>query len=184
MHRRHRFSSGCCWLLLCALLGSCSSGKDESDNGENGSGIGVTGPSGSSGGGATSLPTEATDIDLMFCVAETNRYRTSVGKSQLTRSSDLEAFATAGAQEDGQKHQAHAHFDRLFGGPAFAENELPWWPIAQFQTVQETLRQGIAVFYQEGPGGGHYQNLLGPYTQVGCGVYIANGEITVVQDFR
>ena len=31
---------------------------------------------------------------------------------------------------------------------------------------------------------GHYQNLEGPFSQVGCGVYIANQRITLIQDFR
>jgi hypothetical protein len=182
MTRQHRpVRCACSLVLLCALLASCSSKKD---NGKEETGIGVTAPSGSSGGGTPSLPTHATETDLIFCVAETNRYRASAGKNPLTRAPDLEAFAAAGAQEDGEKHQAHAHFDRLLGGPAFAENELPWWPLAQFGSVQETMRQGIAVFYQEGPSGGHFRNLMGPYTQIGCGVYIADRDITVVQNFR
>ena len=39
-------------------------------------------------------------------------------------------------------------------------------------------------FYGEGPSGVHYQNLEGPFSQVGCGVYIANQRITLIQDFR
>jgi len=31
---------------------------------------------------------------------------------------------------------------------------------------------------------GHYENLEGPFSQVGCGVYIANQRITLIQDFR
>jgi hypothetical protein len=67
---------------------------------------------------------------------------------------------------------------------AVAENELPWWPLGRFRTVQDVMRQGIAEMWAEGPGGGHYENLKGPYTEMGCGVFIQNGEITVVQDFR
>ena len=65
---------------------------------------------------------------------------------------------------------------------SFAENEALLW--SQSGTIQDTIQQAIALFHAEGPGGGHYQNLEGPYTQVGCGVYIATGNITLVQDFR
>ena len=51
-------------------------------------------------------------------------------------------------------------------------------------SVLGALRQAISAFYAEGPSGGHYQNLEGPYTQVGCGVFIDNRLITFVQDFR
>lgn len=142
-----------------------------------------TEPTPSSGSSGSFGP--ATTADLVFCVDETNRYRSLRGRPALTRSSTLEAYAAEGAQEDGQAHAGHRHFQRTQGGGiAFAENELPWWPTAQFQNVRAVMASGIAGFYGEGPGGGHYDNMMGGYTQVGCGVYIANGEITVVQNFR
>ena len=47
---------------------------------------------------------------LTFCVTETNRFRATLGLSPVTRSSALEAYAAAGAQEDGLAHVAHQHF--------------------------------------------------------------------------
>ena len=35
----------------------------------------------------------------------------------------------------------------------------------------------------EGPGGGHYENMMGNYASLGCGVYIQGDGITIVQDF-
>jgi len=101
-------------------------------------------------------------------------------------SAALANFAETGARVDGTAHSPHSHFvSSRGGGIALAENELPWWPLANYLTVQEVMRQGIAQMWAEGPGGGHYQNLTGRYTQLGCGVFIAdNSEITVVQDFR
>jgi hypothetical protein len=46
------------------------------------------------------------------------------------------------------------------------------------------MRAAMEGFYGEGPSGGHYQNLEGQFSQVGCGVYIANQRITLIQDFR
>lgn len=123
--------------------------------------------------------------DLLFCVNETNRYRAMAGKSPLNRSTRLEEFAAEGARRDGSARVAHAHFNATRNQRiAFAENEVPWWPFARSGNVQSVIRQGIAGFWAEGTGGGHYKNLTGMYTQVGCGVFVNNGEITIVQDFR
>jgi len=82
-------------------------------------------------------------------------------------------------------HAGHSHFNSTNGGGiALAENIIPWWPLADYGTVQEVMQQGLAQMWAEGPGGVHYQIIAGRYTQVGCGVFINNGEITVVQDFR
>jgi uncharacterized protein YkwD len=131
------------------------------------------------------LPTTATAADLAFCVQETNRYRTSVKLSTLSESAALESYAATGAQIDGTAHSAHSHFvSANGGGVAFAENEIPWWPLATYLTVQAVIERGLVQLWAEGPTGGHYRNLTGPYTQLGCGAFISHGEITVVQDFR
>lgn len=132
---------------------------------------------------ARSRPGSATAY-LVYCVSETNRYRATIGAPPLVRSAELEAYAAGGARTDATARDAHSHFKSTSGGMAVAENELPWWPLGRFRTVQDVMRQGIAEMWAEGPGGGHYENLTGPYTEMGCGVFIHNGEITVVQDFR
>ena len=140
--------------------------------------------------GATATPsggtvTAATTADLAFCVQETNRYRMLAGKPALAQSAALESYAATGAQVDGTARVAHTHFTSTNGGGvALAENELLATALNLFGTVQEAMRQAISAFYAEGPSGGHYQNLEGPYTQVGCGVFIDNRLITFVQDFR
>lgn len=131
--------------------------------------------------------TAATTTDLIFCVTETNRYRAMVGRAALQRSTVIEAYAAEGARNDGTTHVSHGHFISTQGGhfTVRAENELPWWPFGTMRrTVEATMIEGWAAFWKEGPRGGHYQALMGNFTEVGCGVYIANNEITVVQDFR
>jgi hypothetical protein len=131
------------------------------------------------------LPTTATAADLAFCVQETNRYRAMVGDRSVTESAALEAYAADGARIDATAQTPHLHFSSTNGGGiAFAENEDLLWPLASYGTVQAVMQQGLAGMWAEGPSGGHYQNLVGPYTQIGCGVYLANGAITVAQDFR
>ncbi len=41
----------------------------------------------------------------------------------------------------------------------------------------------IAAFYSEGPGGGHYDNMMGPYAKLGCGIYQSGVKVTIIQDF-
>ena len=36
----------------------------------------------------------------------------------------------------------------------------------------------------EAPGGSHRGNILGDYTEVGCGVFFNNGDVTLAQAFR
>ena len=120
--------------------------------------------------------------DLEFCVSETNRYRVTSGLPPLTRSTELEAYAAAGARQDGLAHQAHLHYKSAnLAARGIAENELPWWPGSSIRPV---IKKGIAAMWAEGPGGGHYENIRGPYTRVGCGVFVNGNEITVVQNFQ
>jgi uncharacterized protein YkwD len=134
---------------------------------------------------SSSSSTAATAADLSFCLQETNRYRASVGLSALSQSAALESYAGTGAQVDGKAHLGHSHLSNTKGGGvALAENVIPWWPLADYGSVQEVMRQGLAQMWAEGPGGTHYQIITGRYTQLGCGVFVDNGEITVVQDFR
>jgi uncharacterized protein YkwD len=128
--------------------------------------------------------------DLEFCVEETNRYRAMVGKAPLAHSPALEAYATEGAEQDTLSMTAHGHFTSTGGGGiAFAENACPSWLGWSVQgSVRDTIAACIAAFWSEGPGSGpahgHYNNMIGNYGSLGCGVYVTpqNG-ITIVQDY-
>lgn len=120
-----------------------------------------------------------------FCVDETNRLRAMGGKPAVARSSQLEAFADAGAMID-HAGSPHDHFRQTSGGGiAFAENECPKWSLQQQGGGDMTMlvKACIAAFYSEGPGGGHYDNMMGNYASLGCGIYDANGSVTIIQDF-
>ncbi len=131
--------------------------------------------------------TPAPSGDLQHCVDVINSYRAMVGSPPVTRASDLEAYAAEGAQADSVTGTAHGHFRATSGGGiAFAENELPGWPLGGYGSIQGIMDAGSAQMWAEGPGGGHYENMRNPsYTRVGCGVYVmASGNVWVVQDFR
>lgn len=129
-------------------------------------------------------PDEAAGLaaELSLCRDEVNRYRATIGRPPLTRSQALEDFAARGAETDGLARIAHHHFTMTNGGgTATAETEILWWRSA---TVRSVIRDGLAQMWQVGPQGEHYRILAGLYTEVGCGVFVNDGEVTVVQDFR
>jgi uncharacterized protein YkwD len=123
--------------------------------------------------------------DLQLCVDEVNRYRKKLGLRALRRLGDLEKCAAEGARADHASGQPHAHFLGTQGcGIAFAENEIPKWPIDYAGGVTNTIKKGIADMWAEGPGGGHYENMKGDYTELGCGIFVDGSSITVVQDYK
>ncbi len=135
------------------------------------------------------LPTEPSDAgaagnsdDVAYCASELNRYRATRGLPPLARAADLEEYAARAAEVDGAAHVAHLYFAATNGGSTSrAETEICWWTGGTARTV---IRLGLAQMWQVGPGGEHYDIIAGPFTEVGCGVYISGGEVTVAQDFR
>jgi hypothetical protein len=138
---------------------------------------------GDPGGGnpdAAPAPSDA----YQLCVDKTNQLRATVGKPALTRSSTLEAFANAGAEYD-FSHNPHDHF-KMQGNnlTAFAENECPHWDLSLGGgDVVQLVSKCIDAFWSEGPGGGHYDNMTGPYATLGCGLYHSGTDYTIVQDY-
>jgi uncharacterized protein YkwD len=123
--------------------------------------------------------------DLELCVAEVNHYRRKLGLRALERSPELEACAAEGARVDHASGQPHGHFMSTQGcGISFAENEIPRWPLDYAGSVTNTIKKGIADMWAEGPGGGHYENMKGDYTELGCGIFVDGSAVTVVQDYK
>jgi hypothetical protein len=102
----------------------------------------------------------------------------------VVRSAQLEAYANAGAEHD-HGSSPHDHFSSTNGGGiAFAENECPHWDLSfGGGDMLGLMAACIDAFYDEGPGGGHYDNMMGDYGSLGCGVYQEGSDVTIVQDF-
>src|SRR5947208_16983106 len=115
-----------------------------------------------------------------------NRLRASVGAAPLAHADDIEQFSTEAARVDGEAHVTHKHFRDTDGGNGIsnAENEIPWWSLADWGSVRSIVSRGLALEWAEGPGGGHYQNLFGPYVSACCGVPVHNGVGTLSQHYR
>ena len=131
---------------------------------------------------AASSATVDLSAELAFCADEVNRYRASIGRPALSRSGSLEAFAAAAAEFDGRARVAHHHFTLTGGGGvSLAETEILWW---RGHAVRNVIKDGLAQMWKAGPKGDHYEILSGEFREMGCGVFVHNGEVTVAQDFR
>ena len=138
-------------------------------------------PTGSTNATASSATVDLS-AELAFCADEVNRYRASIGRPALSRSGPLEAFAAAAAESDSRARVAHHHFTLTSGGGVSqAETEILWW---RGHAVRNVIKDGLAQMWKAGPNGHHYEILSGDFREVGCGVFVHNGEVTVAQDFR
>lgn len=133
--------------------------------------------------GPSSAGTANLSAQLQFCADEINRYRTIAGRTPLTRAEDLERFAGEAAQHDAAAGVPHLLFKSTNGGGGIsrAETELLRW---RKYAVSDVIREGLANMWSAGPDGEHYDILVGPYTQVGCGVFVNGEEVSVAQDYR
>ena len=127
--------------------------------------------------------TVLSEADLQFCASETNRYRALAGRAPLARNSGVEAFAAAAAAHDHTVNHPHAYFSANATGHA-AENEAFKWSLPQSGSRREVIDGALAVFWSEGPGGPHYDNMIGGYSQIGCGAFVEGILITFVQELR
>jgi len=130
------------------------------------------------------------DAELQHCVDVVNGYRDSVSLPHLARSPALEAFAAIGACWDSHSKTAHSHFSAKADYTLTdAENELPGWSLGWIRTITAIVDQGTKMMWDEGPGTGsahgHYNNIVGNQTSVGCGIYVAaDSTVWVTQDFK
>jgi len=120
------------------------------------------------------------------CISQVNQLRASVGDSPLAPSDTINQFSTQSAEVDGQEHEVHKYFLDTNGGHgvAMAENMIPWWKMSDWGSVDAVVRKGIDQMWAEGSSGYHYVNMRGRYSEMGCGIAVINGEVTVSQDFR
>jgi uncharacterized protein YkwD len=173
--------------------GSSSGGSSSGGAGSDGASSGSSSSgasSGSTGGGSggTSDDAGASAEFLQHCVDDINMYRATIGVPPYTRSSSLESFAAQGSESDAMTGEAHGNFISTNGGNgiAYAENEIPGWPLDQYGSVTAITDQGMQMMWAEGPGGGHYDNMASTmYTQAGCGTYTtSDGSVWITTDFR
>jgi uncharacterized protein YkwD len=124
-----------------------------------------------------------------------NAYRARVGLGPVTLDAHLSAFALEGSRAQARERRAHGNFRRAarsgalyrvhgFAGHA-CENQGDnhgWTPMA---SVEAQIDDILAAMWREGPGGGHYDNLVHPRVRrVGIGLLSTpDGRLYLTNDF-
>jgi uncharacterized protein YkwD len=153
---------------------------------------GSSGGGGSGGGGGTPVPgTAAQDYNLQ----RLNYYRGLVGAGPLVMDAQLNAFATQGSQELLQNHIPHGHFanaanaqtlfttDGFSGYAAENQGDPNGWPVRA--DVNAQIDEILVAMWAEGPGGGHYENMIrSSLLRVGIGLVLdGSGKLYFTNDF-
>lgn len=114
-----------------------------------------------------------------LCVSRINEYRQARGVAPLARDTASEPCADEESRIDGRSGRAHGSFGRC---REMAQDACPNWSTPVEQGLTGCLDQMLA----EGPGGGHYDNMMNAkYTRVSCGfANTRDGKVWMVQDFR
>jgi hypothetical protein len=130
--------------------------------------------------------TPAYEAELTYCVDEVNRLRSTVGKPPLARSISLDRYAAIAVRRDALSGTPHAYAlsTELGHGTARAENEALLGNLAYFKTVKTVVERSLARMWDEGPGGVHYDNMVGDYTAVGCGIFVQGDLVATLQAFK
>jgi uncharacterized protein YkwD len=116
----------------------------------------------------------------------TNSFRASESRAALARAARLDTYAADAARHDATVREAHQYVKNTnFGnGLVRAENELLWWPLSTYGNVRKVVEAGLSEMWNEGPNGEHRRNMLGDYREIGCGIFVDSGEVTLAQAFR
>jgi uncharacterized protein YkwD len=120
-----------------------------------------------------------------------NTYRAANNAPALVLSDALNAFAATGSQQLAAGGPAHGHFmDAITKQTLFSsgfcngagENQAPGWPMNGDEngTIDAILKQMM----DEGPGGGHHDNIVNPqFRLLGVGVLVQGGGLYLTNDF-
>jgi hypothetical protein len=195
-------------VLLCVGLALSCGDKSDGDDGEaqaglggasgshSSSGAGKSGRAGSSAtGGSGSAGREGTAGNSntgggdpygdarIRCVDRTNALRATKGLAPIPRLASAEPCVDGQAKSDSESGKPHGAFDACLNQvekwKGVAQNECPGYP-----SVESTLGGCLDMMWAEGPGGGHYDNMVGNSTQTACGFYTTpQGKVWMIQDF-
>jgi uncharacterized protein YkwD len=133
-------------------------------------------------------PYEAEDMTLEQARSHTlvyiNGMRSLHGVGLLELDDALTAFAQEGSDRLARDHRGHGHIiEQQANCPGCGENQSDsrgWRPGPVGRQIDEIL----ALMMDEGPGGGHHDNMLDPrWTRLGVGITNPGGEAYVTTDF-
>ncbi len=127
-----------------------------------------------------------------------NMYRAMMSLPPYVLDQQLSAFALAGSQELSMDHMPHQHFitasndgtlwtSGFMGSAGENQGDPNGWPPASSDPVQNELTQIDQIqqaMFAEGPGGGHYDNIMSPtFTRLGVGLLEVGDVLYLTNDF-
>jgi hypothetical protein len=112
------------------------------------------------------------------CLNAINQYRAGKGAPPLTQWEESESCVDSEASTDFETQKAHGSYGKC---QEHAQNACPNWEVSE-----ASLTKCLASMYAEGPGGGHYDNMMNTgYTSVACGFYSSTKTAGwMIQNFR
>lgn len=141
---------------------------------------------------------------VRYNVDRINEYRKKHGVEPLLYDAKISAFALEGSKQLSVDHKPHAHFaakvksalsdpEAMKGRSGFgsraAENQGDWEGIPELaagklENGQQQIDVTMKLMYDEGPGGGHHDNMLNPkLRRVGVGLFYVGKKLYLTNDF-
>ncbi|MCA9584772.1 MAG: CAP domain-containing protein [Myxococcales bacterium] len=131
---------------------------------------------------------------VRYNVERINAYRAQHKLGPVLYDAKISAFATAGSTRLAADHVPHAHFrEHAQGAPGFgsrsAENQgdpTGVYPMDADRTKngQKQIDVMLKLMMDEGPGGGHYDNMMNPkFRRVGIGLVYVGPRLYMTNDF-
>lgn len=131
---------------------------------------------------------------VKYNVERINAYRARLGLPPVLYDAKISAFAREGSARLAKDHAPHAHFrERAQGAPGFgsrsAENQgdpagVPSMDADREKSGKKQIDVMLKMMMDEGPGGGHYDNMTNPkYRRVGIGLVYEGGRLYMTNDF-
>ena len=176
------------WMLMAIVTAAVACGSEAispNDGGQGGSvgsggytaatgGKSASGGSGGSGGSAVAVGDDVRQL----CVDLINQYRATLGLAPYERWTSAETCVDGEAQADSQTGTAHSAFGTC---KESAQDECPGWS----GTLSDVITKCLKMMWDEGPGGGHYDNMSSNRKRAACGFYVLpNGKVWAAQDFQ
>ena len=114
-----------------------------------------------------------------YLLPKGHAFRATKGLPPYARWKNEESCVDGQAKSDSESGTAHGAFGKC---GEWAQDECPGWPGTPSSMIGSCLQD----MWNEGPGGGHYDNMANTkYTQAACGFYTTpSGKVWAVQDFK
>ncbi len=131
---------------------------------------------------------------VKYNVEQVNAYRARKKLPPLLYDAKISAFARRASERLARDHVPHAHFAaNAKGAPGFgskaAENQgdpngVPRLDPDPLKNGKKQIDLMLKLMWEEGPGGGHYDNMMNPaFRRIGVGLVYSGGKLYLTNDF-